>query len=204
MKKRAKIHQLTTDKPSQIAICKLGERSGLFYGNEPSIEDDLQNQHLYFTTDDVIKEGDWYILKRNGFPLTIEIAMNEFEIGNLLGDEEKIIATTDHELNLPQPSKEFIEEYCRKGGIDEVDVEYERRTSLGEWKHVLLPSEWGSKGENPTRPKITKDNKIIIHSVQKNVFSRDEVKLLVMWLKNDTNKLDQDVTSILSEYENLK
>ena len=66
MKKRAKIHQLTTDKPSQIAICKLGERSGLFYGNEPSIEDDLQNQQLYFTTDDVIKEGDWCLFFWDG------------------------------------------------------------------------------------------------------------------------------------------
>jgi len=34
----------------------------------------------------------------------------------------EIIATTDPELNLPQPSKAFIEKYCEVGGIDEVDV----------------------------------------------------------------------------------
>lgn len=201
MKKRAKIHQLKTDKPSQIAICKFGERYGLFYGDEPSIEDGLQNQHLYFTTDEEVDLKTNWVIHTDAAGETHIIAPNTWEPN--IKFCSKIIGSSDKELNLPEPTKEFIQEYCRKGGIDEVDVEYERRTIQGEWKPALLPSEWGSKGENPTRPKITKDNKMIIHPVQKNVFSRDEVKSLIMWLKNDTNKLDQDVTSILSEYENL-
>ena len=58
---------------------------------------------------------------------------------NFTNDVKKIIATTDQSLkldcyqlpdfttqcSLPKPSNEFIKEFCKKGGIDEVMVEYE-------------------------------------------------------------------------------
>ena len=215
MKKRAKIHQLTTDKPSQIAICKLGERSGLFYGNEPSIEDDLQNQHLYFTTDDVIKEGDWCLFFWDG--------MKDGELGQVGSEPQqylpseghtlnrnlrKIIATTNPKLHstrlkdcpinpednmvsvrgVSKPSQSFIEEYCRKGGIDEVDVEYEVTPSLktgdnynigGEVRevtdvwlgtndtwYVSTPNNHAWSCPIELKPKVNSDNTINIHPIK--------------------------------------
>lgn len=141
------------------------------------------SHYLYITTDDEIKEGDWYILKRNGFPLTIEIAMNEFEIGNLLGDEEKIISTTDTKLKLPQPSKDFIESYC-KNPVEKVMVEYIGTcTNCGEQHEdsVLCMSMQNAEYDARVAPytiKLTSNNEIIIHSI-KNSWNREEVEKLI-------------------------
>jgi len=90
-------------------------------------------QHLYFTTDEEIKEGDWI----TDCDFDVMLLVDE-ESGDLTG-WKKIIATTNPKLyinktikevsytykkRLPQPSQVFIEKYCKEGGIDEVDVEY--------------------------------------------------------------------------------
>jgi hypothetical protein len=163
MKKRAKVHMLPTE-PSSAEAC-IGVRDNIMAYHLAIHHLALSKfYHIYITTDDEIKEGDWYILKRNGFPLTIEIAMNEFEIGNLLGDEEKIIATTDTKLKLPQPSKDFIESYC-KNPVDKVMVEYGRTMD-------------GTPTYN--RLALTSNNEIIIHSIEEKMYSRDEVVQLLM------------------------
>ena len=79
-------------------------------------------QHLYIISDDKIEEGDWVIETSNSNALEqfADYSLNQKSMGC-----KKIIATTDSELKLPQIPQSFIEEYCRKGGIDEVDVEYE-------------------------------------------------------------------------------
>lgn len=93
-----------------------------------------EEQHLYITTDDEIKEGDWFV----AIDSSIQQAKSNYE---KLPSDRKIIATTDPELTvlkdvgdefevrweevrIAQPSKDFIEKYCKVGGIDEVDVEY--------------------------------------------------------------------------------
>lgn len=98
-------------------------------------------QHLYITSDDVIREGDWYIL---------EGKLLHFSGRNILGDNFKadvIVATTDKELHaikfrdtkLEAPSKylkgiavipqlfidEYISEYNKGNIIEKVLVEYE-------------------------------------------------------------------------------
>ena len=78
-----------------------------------------QPQHLYFTTDEEIKEGDW-MMNLNGDKI-----YQHFGNGGDFEQWNKIIATTDPELELPQPSQAFIKAYCEQGGFDEVDVEYE-------------------------------------------------------------------------------
>ena len=77
-----------------------------------------QPQHLYFTTDEEIKEGDW-MMNLNG-----DTIYQHFGNGGDFEQWNKIIATTDPELELPQPSQAFIKAYCEQGGFDEVDVEY--------------------------------------------------------------------------------
>ena len=77
-----------------------------------------QAYHLYFTTDEEIKEGDW-MMNLNG-----DAIYQHFGNGGDFEQWNKIIATTDPELELPQPSQAFIKAYCEQGGFDEVDVEY--------------------------------------------------------------------------------
>jgi hypothetical protein len=115
----------------------------------------FQEQHLYFTTDEKIKEGDWFY---NGMNKIVVKATNRYsEMKNPI-PHRKIIATTDPKLKLlneeglkgmnelhvlstyskapkswynylPQPSQAFIEkwikEYNKGNIISEVMVDYE-------------------------------------------------------------------------------
>ena len=120
-------------------------------------------QHLYITTDDEIKEDDWYVLTKNdGTPTTILKAT--VDGGSLKFNSEKIIATTDTKLKLPQPSKDFIESYC-KNPVDKVMVEYGRTMD-------------GTPTYN--RLALTSNNEIIIHLIEEKMYSKDEVVQLLM------------------------
>lgn len=116
----------------------------------------IKYQHLYFTSDDKIKEGDKMIgVVLGNYGVILDCPENTLITENTVW--RKIIATTDTKLtkkddwfnfmnrakksglspllleqkekginiSLPQPSQSFIKEYCDKGGIDEVEIEYE-------------------------------------------------------------------------------
>lgn len=77
--------------------------------------DYYEAQHLYITSDDEIKEGDWAISTPSG---------KIYQVGNAeyanKDKDKKIIASTDEYLRLPQPSKMFIDEFIseyNKGNI---------------------------------------------------------------------------------------
>ena len=115
-RERAKVHMLPTE---QSLMCKTNGKL-YFYPQENwfTRSTDTDPQHLYFTTDEEIKEGDW-MMNLNG-----DTIYQHFGNGGDFEQWNKIIATTDPELELPQPSQAFIKAYCEQGGIDEVDVEY--------------------------------------------------------------------------------
>jgi hypothetical protein len=100
-----------------------------FYKNESS-----QPQNLYFTVDEEIKEGDWFLyIKKDGtamFPSKFNASKDTLKDGN----DRKIIASTDPKLiadGVAQPTQAFIEAYCKQGGIDRVLVEYENTGCKG-------------------------------------------------------------------------
>ena len=119
-RKRTKVVMLPTEEDEQLrySIYKHSENGRIEMGflNSRSTKD--VPQHLYFTTDEEIKEGDW-MMNLNG-----DTIYQHFGNGGDFEQWNKIIATTDPELELPQPSQAFIKAYCEQGGIDEVDVEY--------------------------------------------------------------------------------
>lgn len=90
-------------------------------------------QHLYITSEDEIKSGDWFInttLKgEDRKPYQADKQDVEVSLINKKGYCKKIIATTYSMLCLPQPSfrfiKEYIREYNKVNSITEVIVEYE-------------------------------------------------------------------------------
>lgn len=130
MRKKVKVHMLPMER------AKLYIYGGKLYYNPTTMHIPVkpQPQHLYFTSDEKIKEGDWYYNSSNHI---ISQADKRYgEIKNPL-PHRKIVATTDGELGfrdeiggwypLPQISQSFIKQYCEAGGkINEVEIEYEQ------------------------------------------------------------------------------
>jgi hypothetical protein len=150
MFKRTKAVMLPSDKESNIWIGtpELGLRC-----DKPGYAPFIKYFHLYFLSDEEIKDGDWYY-RHNRYGSVIDkcddksrfVAKSERYIWENGG--KKIISTTDTSLgnrysgdkdaeksslynlySLPQPSQSFIEkfveEYNRGNIITEVLVEYE-------------------------------------------------------------------------------
>ena len=73
-------------------------------------------QHLYFVSNDEIKEGDWFIN-------TLNVVHQMTKIIKPKGTVVKIIATTDKSLGLSLIPEDFIREYAaRSGSIKELSV----------------------------------------------------------------------------------
>ncbi len=188
MKQLVKVHMLPTDK-SSIYL-----HQGKLYNNKVTmhIPDGKQiPQHLYLTSDEEIKEGDWCIHTSHGKSILIQVKYIEnkgqhiiTECGqNCWGDYcRKIVATTDKVLGfgngyhgwypLPQIPQQFIEEYCKVGGIDEVLIKYgfiEKINKVPIWKL-----------------KLDSNNCVIISSVKES-WNREEIEALLVkyWRESD-------------------
>ncbi len=188
-RKRAKTHLLPTDK-SMIAIVK---ESGLpqLFNKEIVHSKALRPVYLYITTDEEIQEGDWKLINTLGMELSMPV---QHKNGIDYFNQKKIIATTDLlklylptnefgasqvEEYVPQPSQAFIEKYCKVGGMDEVDVEYEL---------PAIPYKRGANARNIERiahhsvfgwiPKVNSNNEITIYPI-KDSWTRDEVLQII-------------------------
>ena len=167
--------------------------------HQQAIYNGYTRNYIYITIDDKITVGDWYLW----FDLPKIAQVGHIQSG------QKIIATTDPELNkgwiedldperksthtqlvthqgLPQPSKAFIEEYCRAGGIDEVDVEYG------------LFHDGNFKDDDEThafkairKPKVTSNNEIIIHPIEEKMYSESE---LIQFILDNRFRIDSNTT----------
>lgn len=157
--------------------------------------------HLYFLSDEEIKEGDWYIADNTVFRADTKFRENNRNNPNGNNGSKKIIATTDSSLRyitgvsnttinmgdgdeyipstkpLPQPSQSFLEvfvtEYNKGNQIKEVLVEYEHE-GYKDWfgyNETELPI-WVPNYELKINPK---DNTITIKKV-KDSFTKAELK----------------------------
>jgi hypothetical protein len=197
-RKRAKVIMLPTDKASNIWVTP----NCIQFNKEPV--DAVTNHHLYFIPTDEeikknpnlfkIKEGDWCIYQGKAKQALGEVIV---KFANNY-DAKKIIATTDPELIeincttcanmgcdkcqdkylLHQPSKAFIEKFCKVGGIDEVDVEYIRVSCRkcrmkGVGNPTIHCTECGKSGISII-PKVDSHNTITIHPI-KDSWSKDEI-----------------------------
>lgn len=101
---KSKVVMLPTEKAT--IIYKFEETNKLIFSNHPNQHELATPQHLYFTSDEEIKEGDWCVNANN----TI------VQYRQLYRDKEilrKIISSTNKSSGLPKPSKEFIEVYVK-------------------------------------------------------------------------------------------
>lgn len=157
MRKKCWVFLIPTKNASKISL-DVGNRK-LFLGDDVTCLNDLYiNQHLYITSDDEIKEGDWCVDMMPDDEGIIRDVIYQHKKGLQYLDtstKRKIIATTDRSLvtkifshfsqdlmkvsvykdiHLPQPSESFIQKYIEsynKGEIiKEVMVEYDITDNL--------------------------------------------------------------------------
>jgi hypothetical protein len=122
------IHVLATDKPSRLTLSK----KGLFlqkhiYQNEISKSFGLKNQHIYITSSEEIKEGDWMYYKHFGEDIVYKYdAMNgqNTNVNEHKPFYQKIILTTDQSLDGVQAIQDdFLEWFVNNPKCEEVEVE---------------------------------------------------------------------------------
>jgi len=129
----------------------------------PKELDNGRENHLYFTSDEEIKEGDWVMYNNcieQAGRVESQIAYHGFK---------KIIASTDPKLiadGVAQIPQAFIQKYVELGGIYNVMVEY------FEDNDNLQYNEFGEHA--PYRVKVNSNNEITIHPI-KDSWSREEV-----------------------------
>ena len=150
-RKRVQVHMLPTNGKDIAMLSKRVKDGMLQSANGPegvaNCNTMWQPQHLYFTTDEEIKEGDWYLLGNTPRQSTGDlgkpdtkwlkiIASTDPKLLTELGRYKKMDARESFtfkkgrelpsDYKLPQPSQAFIEKFCKVGGIEYVNVEYTR------------------------------------------------------------------------------
>ena len=155
------IHVLPTDKPSRLYLTKEG-----FYFLLPNIKgNDVKFQHMYITSDEEIKEGDWFINSSNQVAkcnkeLEIYLTTNFTKI-----NKHKIILATDQDLindGVQAIQDDFLEWFvknpsCQYGGYK--DINWDKIITL---KEQIISSE--------------KDAKIFVDAINNPPEPNDELK----------------------------
>ena len=205
--KKAKVVMLPTNKPSKLGDLATYQGKSLAKVIKEGVNlknTTVQFWNLYIISDDEIKEGDWYY---DNVVLQIR-QWKSFMIYNKL-QHKKIIATTNtslkieidgnrgnllpdvsFDINLPQPSQQFIEKYIEeynKGNIiTDVLVEYELISNEEYFGNTVNPDDDVPYFDE--RLKINpKDNTITIKKV-KDSWTREEVfNLLKRSIERTTN-----------------
>ena len=205
-RKRAKVHMLPTDMQS-VALLSKRKDDGLLQAAKgingvANCNPLWTPQHLYITTDEEIKEGDKILWEGKIYDYQEFMSMKT----PVYTDYFKIIATTDPKLlkpqikqvnwmgserivSLPQPSQAFIEDYCKVGGIDEVDVEYEMETQLvngykNQPKDVIgFVTEHEATGNY--KLKVDSHNTITTHRIVEKMYSIDDIEAYCDKYPND-------------------
>lgn len=204
MLKKIDVVMLPTKEKAQLYLTPKGK---LDIGDEHIGGEEYPTQHLYFLSDEEIKEGDWYY-QSNKFGNVIDKCDEKTFVARTpdyvrQNGAKKIIATTDKSLKLyeaetitrapgfslktddiclPQPSPEFLKvfvrEYNKGNQIEQVMVEYEAVPN--EYDNPLTNPEGKEDFPNSKWELKTNpiDNTICIKPI-KDSWTRDEVSLLI-------------------------
>jgi hypothetical protein len=136
MKQNKNIHVLPTDKPSRIYLIKSNNKLGITSNNPEFTENfgsGTQNQNIYITSDEEIKERDWFIVESRNIPMKCTGVDEYGDIGNdkntLYYNHKyckKIILTDNKDLikdNVQAIDDEFLEWFVKNPSCEEVEVE---------------------------------------------------------------------------------
>ena len=157
------IYILTTEKPSRLYI---GDNQNFVFGfTQTSIQsrnDCFTNQHIYITSDEEIKEGDWYLTSKNTicrcFKKNTKYVFSIEAGSSVRTNCKKIILTTDQDLikdGVEVINDDFLEWFIKNPSCEVVEVEESNllntsRTYLGVDKYkIIIQQEEESKQETP-------------------------------------------------------
>jgi len=169
--------------------------------------DNGKELHIHFTSDEEIKEGDWYLFNDEVHKAdkVIHANLTYYLQGgkHSLSSCRKIIATTDKKLtiekscikvkcecvseckltqSLPQIQQSFVKEYVKQGGIDEVELEYELMYTTSKGIDKIFPTDNRTPiYDNRIRwetLKLTPNNGVIVHLIEEKIYSLKELKNL--------------------------
>jgi hypothetical protein len=135
---------LPTGKPSRL----YNNNGQLHLDNVPTTSNGHTiNQNIYITSDEEIKEGDWFLpISGIGWELNTPIkADTNSGYGYNNRHCKKIILTTDPDLikdGVQAIDDIFLEWFVKNQSCEFVEINKEYLSNTGEWKEVLLPSEW--------------------------------------------------------------
>jgi|LakMenEpi03Aug12_release.lakeMendotaPanAssembly.Ray.scaffolds.fasta_scaffold00102_136 hypothetical protein len=114
------IHLLPTDKPSRLYLTT---HEYIFEEGYSLSTDECENKHIYITSDEEIKKGDWYYLPRTNSVYKC-IEATELNLERSYG-VAKIILTTDPELiktGVQAIDDEFLEWFVKNSSCEKVEV----------------------------------------------------------------------------------
>jgi hypothetical protein len=145
------IHLIATDKPSRLHLGK----SGLVLCDLVFNPTTINSQNIYITNSEKPKARDWVLgdFPDNPIGKVISKYGQEFTAQSLNGDKyglaeydsNKIILTDDKDLikdGVQAIDDEFLEWFVKNPSCEEVEVIKNYLSNNGQWKDVLLPSEW--------------------------------------------------------------
>lgn len=215
MYKDRNVVMLPTEKAANIGdIVSRNNRSELAIVNPLTINDPNKNkhqtEHLYITSDEEIKEGDWCIL----FKDHKNYLYQSLDTDN--SNAKKIIATTDEQITadfstpgttfVPSIPKSFLQSYVKAyndgNPITEVMVEYELPPEL---KIKLISGRVSRAEESDCIPKLTDNNEIIIHLKKPKMYSREDMILFGEYVRSTDKSIPTMRTlDIFKEWNGLK
>jgi hypothetical protein len=141
------IHVLPTDKPSRLKQNKITKKISLV--NKGIDLTSYTPINIYITSDEEIKDGDWFFRNNKIHQLRWDDGNGNLYTKNGLkiykSSSKKIILTTDTDLitdGVQSIDDEFLQWYIQNPSCEWVDIKKIYLTNKGEWKDVLLPSEW--------------------------------------------------------------
>ena len=183
MKKKHSIVRLPSKTPSLFGYLHEIESFHYYKHLENSLADELAiPQHLYVLSDEEIKVGDWVYSVR-GVVGRFGSFENSYE-----NECRKIIATTDKLLigpflgfstesgedlsdYIPQLSQDFIKEYCKRGGVDEIDVEYFQHYQYLGSKNIGQRTRIGNYSQTP-------ETWLRVSFIEEKLYTKEEVEVL--------------------------
>jgi hypothetical protein len=152
------IHVLPTKGLSRLVK---GETTGrlLLHDIYGTSTDRNETQNIYITNLEEIKDADWFITEKNTICKCVKVDEKyaySIEAGSRSKNNcKKIILTTDQDLikdGVQAIDDEFLEWFVKNPSCESVEVSKIYLSNKGEWKEVLLPSEW--EGDTKIKFKI--------------------------------------------------
>ena len=121
------IHILSTDKPSRLYL----NTQEYIFEEECSLStEECQNKHIYITSDEEIKKGDWVFQECLNMPHRLIKADTEnVQVLNDLNKCKKIILTSDQDLindGVQAIEDKFLEWFVKNPSCEEVKINHER------------------------------------------------------------------------------